>query len=403
MRILMVNKFLYRRGGAETYMLDLSEELEKAGHTIQYFGMYDDKNEVGNQLGLSCRNVDFHTPSPEMLTYPATILYSKEAYRKIKHLIRLYKPDIAHLNNINFQVTPAVLDALHEEDIPVVFTAHDFQLICPNHLLYVPATGKICTDCILKPPAPCVVRRCVHQSFGKSVLGAMEAVLYRHRDNYKYIDTIVAPSRFMKNALEIDPRFLGKTVFLRNFSKEYPEKEVKKKDYVLFFGRYYEEKGIRNLVKAAKALPDIPFVAAGSGPLEPLLDSIPNLKNVGFLTGEALETLVREARFSVYPSVWYENCPFSIIESQKLGTPCLATGIGGMKELAGKEFLIRGTDAADLTKAVRDLYGNEEKLLLMAEDMKKHVKTYPGLHEYTERIQDIYERTIENHRRDPSV
>ena len=60
---------------------------------------------------------------------------------------------------------------------------------------------------------------------------------------------------------------------------------------------------------------------------------MPNIKNVGFQSGAALENLIREARFTVYPSEWYENCPFSVMESQMYGTPVLGANIGGIPEL----------------------------------------------------------------------
>ena len=106
-----------------------------------------------------------------------------------------------------------------------------------------------------------------------------------------------------------------------------------KKDYVLYFGRFAKEKGIETLVAAAKELPEINFVFAGTGPLEELLRDIPNVSNVGFQRGEALTRLIQEARFTVYPSEWYENCPFSVMESQLYGTPVLGADIGGIPEL----------------------------------------------------------------------
>ena len=85
-------------------------------------------------------------------------------------------------------------------------------------------------------------------------------------------------------------------------------------DYALYFGRFSEEKGIGTLIKVCKELPDVQFIFAGTGPLEDTINGVSNIKNVEFQRGEALEKLIREARFSIYPSEWYENCPFSVME-----------------------------------------------------------------------------------------
>ena len=104
-------------------------------------------------------------------------------------------------------------------------------------------------------------------------------------------------------------------------------------DYALYFGRFSEEKGIGTLIKVCKELPDVQFIFAGTGPLEEMVNGVKNIKNVGFQKGKALEKLIREARFSIYPSEWYENCPFSVMESQMYGTPVLGANIGGIPEL----------------------------------------------------------------------
>ena len=179
----------------------------------------------------------------------------------------------------------------------------------------------------------CTKGRCIHGSFVKSFVGTAEALFWKWMGVYKQIDTIICPSRFIQSMLDTDPILAERTVVLHNFVDSVVQKKVDKKDYVLYFGRYSEEKGIATLVQAAKELPSIQFVFAGSGPLDQLLTDVPNIKNVGFQTGEALETLIREARFSVYPSEWYENCPFSIMESIMYGTPVLGADIGGIPEL----------------------------------------------------------------------
>ena len=144
----MVNKFLYPRGGAESYMLGIGKCFEKMGHEVQYFGMHDEKNTVGNCMELYTQNMDFHTTSLKKLLYPFKIIYSFEAKRKIGKLLDTMQPDFIHLNNINFQLTPSVIGAAKKRKIPVLWTLHDYQLICPNHLLYNSKTGGVCEKCI---------------------------------------------------------------------------------------------------------------------------------------------------------------------------------------------------------------------------------------------------------------
>ena len=115
--------------------------------------------------------------------------------------------------------------------------------------------------------------------------------------------------------MDSNPLFATKTVAMHNFIDKVDWKETEKKDYVLYFGRFSEEKGIGTLIKVCKDLPDVQFIFAGTGPLEETVNGIKNIKNVGFQKGEALEKLIREARFSIYPSEWYENCPFSVISA----------------------------------------------------------------------------------------
>ena len=161
MKILMVNKFLYPRGGAETYMLRIGEELTRRGHQVEYFGMYDEKNTVGNAEGLTTVNMDFHASGAEKLLYPFRIIYSGaekllypfriiysgEARRKMRQVIDRFHPDIIHFNNINFQLTPSVILAGAERNIPMVQTVHDLQMLCPNHMMMEFGTWKLCEEC----------------------------------------------------------------------------------------------------------------------------------------------------------------------------------------------------------------------------------------------------------------
>lgn len=386
MKILMVNKFLYPNGGSETYIFKLGEQLQKEGHEVQYFGMEHEGRIVGNHAECYTSNMDFHTGKLQKLLYPFRIIYSREAKKKITVVLRDFQPDVVHLNNINFQLTPSVIYAVHDYEkksgrkIKLVFTAHDYQWVCPNHMMRIPSTGEICFACRGGNFMQCTKNRCIHDSKIKSLIGTIEAKLYDRRKTYGMVDTIICPSEFMKKQLDTNPVLAEKTVMLHNFidapademlagsqdetvSGKQPEdiqdQQIEKKDYVVYFGRFSEEKGTRTLLEACKALPQISFIFAGTGPLEEQVNQVANVENRGFVTGDALRKLIAEARFSVYPSEWYENCPFSVMESQMYGTPVLASDLGGAPELvqAGKTGeLFRGGDVEELTEHIRDLW-----------------------------------------------
>jgi glycosyltransferase involved in cell wall biosynthesis len=114
-----------------------------------------------------------------------------------------------------------------------------------------------------------------------------------------------------------------------------------------------------------------------------------NIKNVGFQKGEKLEKLIREARFSVYPSEWYENCPFSVMESQMYGTPVLGADIGGIPELiqAGRNGeLFESGNKEQLKEKIREMQANSSKYAQTCKDI-----AYDTIEEYCVKLMRIYE------------
>ena len=340
MKILMVNKFLYPNGGSETYIFKLGQELQRQGHEVQYFGMEHEGRIVGNRVNAYTSNMDFHSGSKlAKMTYPIKTIYSAEARKKIRQVLDDFQPDVCHLNNFNYQLTPSIILEIRKWEkqsghrCKIVYTAHDAQLVCPNHLMKNPNTGELCQKCLGGHYMNCTKGRCIHGSLAKSAVGTLEAFFWKWMGVYRQIDTVICCSHFMKSVLDTDPVLASRTVVMHNFVDPVEEKTVQKKDYVLYFGRYSQEKGIKTLVEVAKQLPEIPFVFAGSGPLEQLLEGIPSIKNVGFQTGEALEMLIREARFTVVPSECFESFGLSVAESISLGTQVLGANIGAIPEL----------------------------------------------------------------------
>lgn len=404
MRILMINKFLYPNGGSETYIFKLGDYLKSKGHDVQYFGMEHKGRCVGNNVNAYTSDMDFHGGSKlEKLTYPLKTIYSSEARKKLRLVLDDFKPDVCHVNNFNYQMTPSIILEIQKwrregNKCAIIYTAHDYQLVCPNHMLNNPNTGENCEKCLGGHFLNCTKRKCIHGSTARSVVGTAEAMFWKLNGAYKYIDKIICPSEFLKKKMDTNPLFAEKTVVMHNFVDRVEWKGfdsvndgTAKKDYVLYFGRFSEEKGIDTLLKVCKELSDVQFVFAGAGPLESEINEIPNIKNVGFQTGEALEILIREARFSIYPSEWYENCPFSVMESQMYGTPVLGANIGGIPELIeiGKTGeLFESGNAASLRNIIQKLWTD----LSLTKNMAKNCKDikFDNDEVYCEKLIRIY-------------
>ena len=397
MKILMINKFLHPNGGSETYIFRLGDYLKSQGHEVQYFGMEHAGRCVGNRVNAYTSDMDFHGGSKlSKLTYPLKTIYSSEARKKLRLVLEDFRPDVCHLNNFNYQLTPSILLEIAKwkrEGHPcrVVYTAHDLQLVCPNHMCNNPNTGENCEKCLGGHFGNCTKGKCIHGSLAKSAVGTLEAMLWNGCGVYKNIDVMICCSEFLKTKMDCNPLFAGKTLALHNFVDKVERKETEKQDYVLYFGRFSREKGIDTLLKVCKALPDIPFVFAGTGPLEGEIAGVPNIKNVGFQRGQALENLIRQARFSVYPSQWYENCPFSVMESQLYGTPVLGADIGGIPELieVGKTGeLFESGNAAQLEEKIRTLWEDRELTDRYSENCA-HLR-FDDVAAYTEKLLKLY-------------
>ena len=176
MKILMINKFLHPNGGSETYIFKLGECLKEYGNEVQYFGMEHENRCVGNNVGAYTSNMDFHGGSKlSKITYPVKTIYSIEARKKIRKVLDDFQPDVCHLNNFNYQLTPSIILEINKwrkenrKTCKIVFTAHDYNLVCPNHMLNNPLTHENCESCLGGHFKNCIKGKCIHSSTAKSI------------------------------------------------------------------------------------------------------------------------------------------------------------------------------------------------------------------------------------------
>lgn len=378
MKILLINKFLYPKGGAETYVFKLGELLTAKGHQVEYFGLEHKDNIVGNTADAYVSHMDFSEGTKKNLLAPFRIIYSWEARKKLALVLNKFQPDIIHLNNIQFHLTPSIILEAEKyrkrtnPDAKIIYTVHDYQLICPSHGLF-DAQFNICEKCLDGNYTHCVISKCHKNSRAKSILATIDAYYWKFSKAYSYVDTFICPSAFLKGKLDTQKRFAGRTVPLHNFIQEYSDIEVQKEPYVFEFGHLSKDKGTLTLLEVARRMPDVKFVFAGFGSAVDEILALPNAEYVGFKTGEELKRLIASAYVSVCPTEIYENCPYSVIESQLYGTPVVGSQMGGIPELIkdGKTGLIfEAGNSDDLESKLRYLLESKDVLNEFTENCK---------------------------------
>lgn len=396
MKVLLVNKFLYPKGGAETYTFKLGETLVEKGHTVEYFGLENSKNVVGNTIGAYAVDIDFNKKSVKNLFAPFRIIYSLGAKKKIAKVLKDFKPDVVHLNNIHFHLTPSIIIAVENyrkkvnPNLKIIYTAHDYQLICPSHGLF-DVNLKVCEKCLGGNYTHCFKSKCVKNSYLKSLIATIDAYFWKHNKAYNFIDTIICPSNFLKSKLDTSQRFANKTVVIHNFIEPQPFNKANKENYVLEFGHLSYDKGTLTLLEVAKRMPETRFVFAGYGSAVEKIAEVANAEYVGFKTGKELTDLISSALCSVYPSRWYENCPFSVIESQMCGTPVICSNMGGIPELINDGqtgLLFEAGNSDHLEMQVRSLLENKNLLEKFSENCRSVVFETPKT--YYDKLKKLY-------------
>ena len=408
MKILMVNKFFYIKGGSETYYFSLKRKLEEEGHQVIDFSMKDEKNFESPYSDFFVDNVDYSGNSSlsAKLKMAANIIYSKEAKEKFESLVLKEKPDIVHLHIFQHQISPSILDVCKEYNIPTVYTAHDLKMICLNYKMM--HHGRICEDCRDGHFYHCAFNKCVKDSFSKSFINTIEGYLHKWRKSYDAIDYIITPSDFYRRKFiefGVNPE---RVVHIPNFlDREKPS--VNKRDdnerYFLYFGRLSEEKGILTLIKAMEGINSDLYIV-GSGPLKEEIqgyistNNLTNIKLLGFKSGQELIDIVGNAKAVVLPSEWYENGPYSAIEALQLGRPIIGADIGGIPELVdGNGYLFESGNTEKLKKCISIMneIDNNEYLKLEEQSSNLFEYRYSAQNHYMQ-IVKMYEQALEKQR-----
>ncbi|MFZ5595212.1 MAG: glycosyltransferase [Pseudomonadota bacterium] len=337
-KLLSVNTYHYRRGGSDAVFFEHEALFRGLGWETAVMTMKHPMNEPSRWSEFFVEEIELgHAYSPwQKLGMAGKVIYSIEARRKLDSLLKVFRPDVAHLHCIYHHISPSILPLLRARGIPTVMTAHDLKLCCPAYKML--NRSGVCEKCKNGNLLNVVTNRCLRDSLAVSALVMVESTIHRMLGLYRRnLDRVVVPSLFYRekhiewgwpaDRLVYIPNYVHAEKFVPRFEPG---------DYFFYFGRLAPEKGLATLIRAA-ALSGVTLRIAGTGPEESALKVLAekeggNIEFLGFVSGEPLWSLVRGARAVVLPSEWYENAPMSILEAYACGKPVVGARIGGIPE-----------------------------------------------------------------------
>ncbi|PUE08625.1 hypothetical protein B9Z51_06650 [Limnohabitans sp. T6-5] len=364
MKVLQLNNFEAVGGGSDRVYQLTTRMLLDRGHDVATLSCGEQSFDSRKTTVLLPRNGYFSANPFRTLINVRDFVYRPEAAVAIEDLVNSFKPEIAHLHIFYGQLSSSVIAALRRLKVPCVMTVHEYRLLCPISTLYTQRQG-ICEKCASGEKRHAIALRCNRDGLFASTLSAGESWV---RDRYfNYLDHIAhffMVSEFCRDKhAEYLPQILQQSSVLYNFIgdgdvADEPERLAADAPF-LFAGRLSHEKGVALLCAAFRDRPLLRLRIAGDGPLAVSLKyefaDCPNIEFLGKLTSVALKQEMRQAKFSVVPSEWYENNPMSVLESFGSGTPVIGADIGGIPELVlpGSTGLIFGpSDKSSLLQAL---------------------------------------------------
>lgn len=391
MKILIAHNRYQQKGGEDFVVENESKLLASKGHEVSLL-------EVDND----------HIRGPmSQLRASINCVYSGASKHQMSVALCSFKPDIVHFHNLFPTLSTSVIDACHEAKVPCVRTINNFRLICPKGILY--RDGEVCEMCVGKTFAwPGVVHSCYRGSSVGTLVVAVTSFTDRRRVERSSLPQhyIVGLTEFGKEKL-IEGRLPNAVYHVKpNFLFEDPGIGGGNGGYFVFVGRLVQEKGIEILLDAWKRYcPDLKLKIAGTGPLEHLCNEVaslnPNIEFLSHLPRSETQSLIKGAMAMVFPSVWYEGFPMSILEALAMGTPVIGSKIGSMAHtlIHGKTGLhFRPGDSASLSEQVRFVASHPQQQASMRIGARQDYETkYTADINYSI-LMDIYRQVIASQR-----
>jgi len=405
MKVILLHNNWEVTGGAEFFYQEVGRVLKNNGHDVAFYSAQDKTSATSEWNRYFPSVADYSSGSliSRALTFPEMI-YNHHAKATLAQLISDFKPDLIHAFAIYVKLTPSILDAAREAGVPVVMSCNDYKHICPNYKLF--HHGHVCEACKGGKFYQAVMNNCCHGSLAYSVASSLEAYAHNAMNIYrKNVHTFLFASEFMARKTEEfwgAEKFRWRTLTNPFNAKRFAYSEINE-DYILYFGRLIDEKGVDVLLDAMVLLPDVKLIVVGDGPNRLALEQqaqILELKQVEFVGpkwGNELDDILRRCRFVVVPSLWHENFPYVIIQSFAFGKAVVGSMRGGITELVaqGERGLVyEASDANALADCIRQLWHDPVMTVNMGQVAKAYADAAFNDEAFYQNIMTIYQEVL---------
>lgn len=348
MRILQIHNNYQQRGGEEEVVEAESKLLLAQGHQVTHYTR-DNREIEGFSLS-------------EKAEFFLNTVYSQHTRTAIRDLVRVQKPDVAHIHNIFPLISPSVYGALKDCGVPVVQTVHNYRWMCPKALFL--RKGNLCEKCANGNTLHAVVYKCYQDSTILSALYAAAIGYHRYKGTLDTVDKLVCVSKFVARkfteyGLGDSDRICVVPNFVPDSAFQNEEPVSAKHGYVGYIGRLSEEKGLFTLLHAFSRSKVQRLKIAGNGPLRNELEELAErlelgerVEFVGYLSGNEKKAFLCNALAIVLPSEWYETFGLTVVEGYSQKTPAIVSDLGGLPEVVrdGETgFVFTAGDQEDLT------------------------------------------------------
>lgn len=381
MKIVIVNYRYFISGGPERYLFNITDTLERNGHTVVPFSIAHNKNRPspysawfmkplgsGNEVFAN----EYKRSSPRtVITALSRMLYSFEAKRKLKALIRAEKPDVVYVLYYQNKMSCSVIDAAWEMKVPVVVRISDFGQICPNNVFYIYQQNTVCERCLHGTRLNAVKYKCVGGSYMQSFMKALALKIQDIRRTRKKTAAYVIPAaftaeKFLEYGVPGEKINVIPTFFNASNKEDVP---VSYGDFFLYVGRIDPDKGILTMVKAFVGSP-YKLVIIGSSikgydqEIRDFLKDKPHhISFLGHLDFSEIRVYLETCLCTVSPSECYDNMPNAVLESYAHKKAVIASGIGAMIDLVpdkGTGLQFRVADPEDLRSKLAYMHTHPE-------------------------------------------